>query len=599
MNWFVKFLGISRNQKVVKKYQTTVEQINALESELEKLSESDIVSKISSIRNQLHDADPKDYLVEIFALVREAAKRTLGLRHFDVQLIGAMALVDGKVAEMGTGEGKTLVATLAACLYALKGRGVHVVTVNDYLAERDANWMRPIFELLGLSVGVNKSGLDGEAKRQAYHCDITYSTNNELGFDYLRDHMALDKQHQVMRKPYYAIVDEVDSILIDEARTPLIISGPKQDQSAVYVFVNQLAKSLNQADSEQSNGHYFLDEKHKQAFLTDSGYEFVEERFKERKMIDSNSSLYDVQNMTILHYLQNALRAHSIYKKDVDYVVQGGEIVIVDEFTGRTMAGRRWSDGLHQAVEAKEKVKIQQENQTLASITYQNYFRLYEVLSGMTGTAETESQEFAEIYHLDVIVIPPNRPSARDDLTDVIYMTVKEKYQAIVDEVKPIHQKGQPILIGTASIESSESLSYMLNRAKIKHQVLNAKQHEKEAKIIAHAGEKYAITIATNMAGRGTDIVLGGPKEKSCWEDAHNEVIELGGLYVIGAERNESRRIDNQLRGRSGRQGDPGRSRFFLAMEDSLMRLFASEKMASMMRKLGIKEGEAIEHKND
>ncbi len=620
---FRKIFG-SRNDREIKRYSKIVTQINALEGELFDLTDEDIQSKTTELRQQLEDGKTlEDILPVAFALVREASRRVMGMRHFDVQHIGAMVLNEGKIAEMRTGEGKTLMATLAVFLNALSGDGVHVITVNDYLAERDAKWMGKLYNFLGLSVGVILSGQDSDQKRQAYEADITYGTNNEFGFDYLRDNMAFSTEDKVQRGLNFAIVDEVDSILIDEARTPLIISGPAEDNSDVYRRVNKLIPNLVQQEAvvesldeqvEEPPGDYTVNEKDKQVLLSNEGHQHVEELLLEEGLIQENESLYDPSNIILMHHVNAALRAHSLFTKNVDYIVSNGEVIIVDEFTGRTMPGRRWSDGLHQAVEAKEGVAIQVENQTLASITFQNLFRLYKKLSGMTGTADTEAFEFHEIYGLEVIVLPTNNPMQRLDHGDLVFLTQEEKFSAIIEDIKDCQQRGQPALVGTASIEVSEHLSKALNKANIQHEVLNAKQHAREADIIAQAGSAGAITIATNMAGRGTDIVLGGnidaaiakldePDETTIqtmrneWQDRHEQVLKNGGLHIIGTERHESRRIDNQLRGRSGRQGDPGSSRFYLSLDDNLMRIFASEKMAGLMRKLGMEKGEAIEHK--
>jgi len=607
-----KLVG-SRNQRLIKQYSKTVNQINALEEVIRTLSDSDLANKTQEFKNRISNGENlKDLLSEAFAVIREASKRSLGLRHHDVQLIGGMVLNDGNIAEMGTGEGKTLVATLPAYLNALSGKGVHIVTVNDYLARRDAEWMGKAFNFLGLSVGVITSDMPHENKQSAYACDITYGTNNELGFDYLRDNMAFKTEHRVQRELNFAIVDEVDSILIDEARTPLIISGPSDDYSNAYRAINQMIPHFTeQKESGEGKdvvievpGDFTLDEKHKQVFLTDDGHQKAEELLTKAGALKDGSSLYDAKNLQLLQLINSALKAHLLFTKDDHYIVQGDEIVIVDEFTGRTMPGRRWSQGLHQAVEAKEGVSIKRENQTLASITFQNYFRLYNKLSGMTGTADTEAVEFQDIYALETVVIPPNKPSQRDDMSDQIYLTAEEKYEAIVDAVKVCNKKGQPVLVGTSSIESSELISSLLKKNKINHEVLNAKQHEREAQIVANAGAIGSVTIATNMAGRGTDIVLGGrlkedasEKEKVDWIKKHEAVKEAGGLHIVGTERNESRRVDNQLRGRAGRQGDVGSTRFYLSLQDNLMRIFASEKMASMMQRLGMERGEAIEHK--
>jgi preprotein translocase subunit SecA len=609
---FKKIFG-SRNQRLIKKFNRTVDKINALESAIESLDDAALIAKTDEFRKRYKDGETLDSLLpEAFATVREAAKRTLGMRHFDTQLVGGMVLNQGKIAEMRTGEGKTLVATLAAYLNSIPGDGVHVITVNDYLARRDAEWMGKVYRFLGLTVGVIYSGQPPADKKAAYDCDVVYGTNNEYGFDYLRDNMAFQSDERMQGKLSFAIVDEVDSILIDEARTPLIISGPAEGSSDLYQSINSIIPSLIQQESEDGPGDFSVDEKSKQAFLTEAGHEHAEELLEKAGMLPPGSSLYDVTNISLLHHLNAALRAHKLFQRDVDYIVSNNEIVIIDEFTGRMMQGRRWSDGLHQAVEAKEGVKIQEENQTLASITFQNYFRLYEKLSGMTGTADTEAFEFHQIYGLEVVVIPTNMPARRDDMGDQIFRTVEEKYQAILEDVKDCQKREQPVLVGTASIDSSEYISNLLNKAGVKHEVLNAKQHEREAHIISQAGAPGAVTIATNMAGRGTDIVLGGNLEmelaevesddarasaiKEEWQARHNKVIESGGLHVIGTERHESRRIDNQLRGRSGRQGDPGSTRFYLSLQDSLMRIFASEKVSGIMQKLGMEEGEAIEH---
>ena len=606
----------SRNERLLKRMRKTVEAVNALEPALAALTDTELTAKTVEFRTRLaQGATVESLLPEAYAVVREAGKRVLNMRHFDVQLIGGIVLHQGRIAEMRTGEGKTLVATLPAYLNALPGRGVHVVTVNDYLAKRDAEWIGKIYRFLGLSVGVVLSGLNQEERKAAYNADITYGTNNEFGFDYLRDNMVFTKEQRVQRELVYAIVDEVDSILIDEARTPLIISGPADDRSDEYVKINRLIPSLRrQATEEEGDGDYSVDEKSRQVHLTESGHEQVEQLLSGAGLLAAGDSLYSVANIGLMHHINAALRAHALFARDVDYVVKDNQIVIVDEFTGRTMPGRRWSEGLHQAVEAKEGVPIQQENQTLASITYQNYFRLFEKLSGMTGTADTEAYEFQQIYGLEVVVVPTHKPMVRQDFGDVVYLTGKEKYTAISDDIKDCVTRNQPVLVGTTSIESSEHLSNLLQREKIAHQVLNAKFHEKEAQIIAQAGRPGTVTVATNMAGRGTDIVLGGSLDaeinqldaaatatqieaiKVTWQQRHDEVIAAGGLHIIGTERHESRRIDNQLRGRSGRQGDPGSSRFYLSLEDNLMRIFASERVASLMQKLGMQENEAIEH---
>jgi len=566
----------------------------------------------AALKERLNNKETEEsILAESFAVVREASQRVLGLRHYDVQLIGGMVLNEGSIAEMGTGEGKTLVATLPAYLNALDDKGVHIVTVNDYLAKRDAEWMGKVFSFLGLSVGTVVSGMSGEEKQKAYACDITYATNNELGFDYLRDNMAFSQDQKTQKKLAFAIIDEVDSILIDEARTPLVISGPTGDHAEVYNSINKMIPSFTlQTEVGEGKevevlvaGDYTLDEKHKQVFLSDDGHIKAEEMLIEAGAIPPESSLYDASNIILMQHLLSGLRAHVLFKKNVDYLVKDDEVVIVDEFTGRTMEGRRWSEGLHQAIEAKEGVSIKKENQTLASITYQNYFRLYNKLSGMTGTAETEASELQSIYGLEVVVVPPNTKSSRVDHSDLIYGTMNEKLDAVMKDIQECQKTMQPVLVGTNSIESSESVSELLTKNKIKHEVLNAKQHQREAEIIANAGAPGAVTISTNMAGRGTDIVLGGrpvegasEAEKESWRLKHKSVIDSGGLHIVGTERNESRRVDNQLRGRSGRQGDIGSTRFYLSLEDSLMKIFASEKTASMMKKLGMKEGEALEH---
>ena len=607
-----KIVG-SRNDRLIKKLYKIVTQINDLESGLQSLSDKELGAKTQFFQEQLKQQETLDSLLpEVFAVIREASVRVLGLRHHDVQLIGGMVLNDGNIAEMGTGEGKTLVATLPAYLNALSGKGVHVVTVNDYLATRDAQWMGKIFNFLGLSVGIITSNMPPEEKQAAYACDIVYATNNELGFDYLRDNMAFTTEQKVQRELNFAVVDEVDSILIDEARTPLIISGPADDYSAVYQAINTMIPNFTkQTESGEGKevvieeaGDYTVDEKHKQVFLTDDGHAKAEGLLIGAGALPEGASLYDAGNIQLMQHINSALRAHILFQNDVDYIVQDDEVVIVDEFTGRTMPGRRWSEGLHQAIEAKEGVSIKKENQTLASITFQNYFRLYTTLSGMTGTADTEAVEFQDIYGLETLVIPPNKPSTRDDMSDQIYLTTEEKFEAIALDVANCQKTGQPVLVGTSSIENSELISSLLDGKKIKHEVLNAKQHEREAQIVANAGALGSVTIATNMAGRGTDIVLGGKlsedandKQKSAWQEKHEDVIKAGGLHIVGTERNESRRVDNQLRGRSGRQGDVGSTRFYLSLEDNLMRIFASEKMAAMMQRLGMEKGEAIEHK--
>ena len=609
----------SRNDRTLRRMRKSVEQIGLMEPDMEKLSDDELKAKTNEFRARLEKGEVLENLLpEAFAVVREASKRVFGMRHFDVQLLGGMVLNDRCIAEMRTGEGKTLTATLPAYLNALSGRGVHVVTVNDYLAQRDAENNRPLFEFLGLSIGINLPGMPAPAKREAYAADITYGTNNEYGFDYLRDNMAFSPEERVQRKLHYALVDEVDSILIDEARTPLIISGPAEDSSEMYIRVNKLIPKLirqekEDSDSFQGEGHFSVDEKARQVHLTERGLILIEEMLMEAGIMDEGESLYSPTNIMLMHHVTAALRAHVLFTRDVDYIVKDGEVIIVDEHTGRTMQGRRWSDGLHQAVEAKEGVEIQNENQTLASITFQNYFRLYEKLAGMTGTADTEAFEFSSIYKLDTIVVPTNRPMIRKDMPDLVYMTELEKIGAIIEDIRERTVNGQPVLVGTISIEKSEVVSRELTKAGIEHKVLNAKFHAMEADIVAQAGQSRAVTIATNMAGRGTDIVLGGswqaeieqledPTEqqiaeiKEAWKIRHDAVLAAGGLHIIGTERHESRRIDNQLRGRSGRQGDAGSSRFYLSMEDALMRIFASDRVSSMMRKLGMKEGEAIEH---
>ena len=605
----------SRNERLIKKLRKIVSQINALEPELEALSDEALRSKTGEFRDRLaQGASLDDLLPEAFAVVREAGKRVMGMRHYDVQLIGGMVLHYGKIAEMRTGEGKTLVATLAAYLNALSGKGVHVITVNDYLARRDASWMGKLYGFLGLTTGVVVASMSHEEKQAAYAADITYGTNNEFGFDYLRDNMAFGVQEKVQRELNFAVIDEVDSILIDEARTPLIISGPAEDSSERYKRINTLIPHLVRQMDENGPGDFSVDEKAKQVYLTEDGHQRVEELMVANSLLDENESLYDPGNISLMHHLNAALRAHVLYHRDVDYIVKDGQIVIVDEFTGRTMPGRRWSDGLHQAIEAKEGVPVQNENQTLASITFQNYFRLYTKLSGMTGTADTEAYEFQQIYGLEVVVIPTHRPMVRQDLGDLVYLTVPEKFAAIIEDIKERHAKEQPILVGTTSIEASEYLSGMLKKVGIKHEVLNAKQHEREADIVAQAGRPGAVTIATNMAGRGTDIVLGGSlqteiaalgddaneetiaKLRAAWQQRHDQVLAAGGIHIVGTERHESRRIDNQLRGRSGRQGDPGSTRFYLSLQDNLMRIFASDRVSALMQRLGMQEGEAIEH---
>ncbi|WP_411887169.1 preprotein translocase subunit SecA [Hydrocarboniphaga effusa] len=613
-SWLARIFG-SRNQRIVSSLQGLVKSVGALETKIAALSDDALANQTVLFRERLAKGESLDSIrAEAFATVREAGKRVMGMRHFDVQLIGGAVLHDGKIAEMRTGEGKTLMATLPAYLNALPGKGVHVVTVNDYLARRDAEWMGRIFRFLGLSTGVITSGQSTAEKRAAYAADITYATNNELGFDYLRDNMAFALGDKVQRGQYYAIVDEVDSILIDEARTPLIISGPTDDDPELYRKINAFVTRLKRQEEEDGPGDFWADEKSKQVHLSEEGHEHVEQAMRQAGLLSDEDSLYDASNIILVHHLNALLRAHNLYRKDVEYIVRGGQVVIVDEFTGRMMPGRRWSDGLHQAIEAKEGVQIQQENQTLASITFQNYFRLYNKLSGMTGTADTEAFEFQSIYNLEVVVIPTNRPMVRIDRGDQVFMTAEEKFAAVIHDIKEANAKGQPVLVGTASIETSELLSGLLQKENIAHEVLNAKQHEREADIVAQAGRKGAVTIATNMAGRGTDIVLGGSLEaalhaiepedtaaraaaKAEWQQAHDEVLAAGGLLVIGSERHESRRIDNQLRGRSGRQGDPGATRFYLSLDDQLMRIFTPPRMRQMLKGMGMEKGEAIEHR--
>jgi len=605
----------SRNDRLVKSYSRAVREAQSFEPALQALSDDALRNKTAEFRTRLQQGVTLDQLsAEAFAVVREAARRTLGLRHFDVQLIGGIALHQGKISEMRTGEGKTLMSTLPAYLNALPGEGVHVVTVNEYLAQRDADWMGPVYAFLGLTVGVIKNAQDSSEKRAAYACDITYGTNNEFGFDYLRDNLAYRLEDRVQRSLSYAIIDEVDSILIDEARTPLIISGPAEESTEVYVRIVQLVPRLTRQQVEDAPGDYMVDEKGKQVHLTEEGHEHVEQLMLESGLLREGESLYDTANIRLMHHLNAALRAQALYKRDVEYIVRGGEVIIVDEFTGRTMPGRRWSEGLHQAVEAKEGVRVREENMTVASITFQNYFRLYKKLAGMTGTADTEAPEFLQIYGLEVVVIPTHRPMIRKDHPDFVYLTQKDKFEAIIADIKDCAQRGQPALVGTTSIETSEFLSAMLQKESIAHQVLNAKQHEREAHIIAQAGRPGSVTIATNMAGRGTDIVLGGnlgaelaelPVEtaqseresvRAAWQQRHDEVIAAGGLHIVGTERHESRRIDNQLRGRSGRQGDPGSSRFYLSMEDNLMRIFGDpNRTKRLLQFAGMKEGEVIE----
>ena len=608
------------NQRLLKKYSSIVNKINELEPDIQKIKDKDFAKKTAELKEVFKkDGFSDNLMIQAFALVREASVRTLGLRHFDEQMIGGIALHNGKVAEMKTGEGKTLVATLPAYLNALSGNGVHVITVNDYLAKRDAEWMGKVYEFLGLTVGVNQAQLPTEEKLKAYSADITYGTNNEFGFDYLRDNMVYSQDQKVQRGLNYALIDEVDSILIDEARTPLVISGQSDVDVNLYGKLDQIVPSLKRQEKEDSDGDYWIDEKTTGVVLSESGHNNVEKVLTKLGVLEENSNLYDPENISLLHYVQSALKAHNLFTKDKDYVVKDGAVVIIDEFTGRMMPGRRWSDGLHQAIEAKEKVKIQRESKTLAGITFQNYFRLYNKISGMTGTAETEAEEFKHIYNLETLVIPPHRQISRVDLMDKIYRTSDERYKAVINDILDRNKKLQPILIGTTSIESSEFISKILNKHKLKHQVLNAKQHEKEAHIIEQAGKPGMITIATNMAGRGTDIVLGGNIDpeierlsheskkteaatkkinalKAQWKKDHEVVLGAGGLHIIGTERHESRRIDNQLRGRSGRQGDPGSSCFYLSLEDSLMRIFASDRISGIMQKLNMPDNEPIEH---
>lgn len=616
----LKSLFGSKNDREVKRFNKIVSKINKLESDCQSLSDIDLAAKRVEFNERFNAGASLDELLpEAFAVCREASVRFMKLRHFDVQMIGGITLHQGKVSEMRTGEGKTLVATLAVYLNAIPGNGVHVVTVNDYLAQRDAEWMRPLYEGLGLSVGIILSGQDNSVKREAYACDVTYGTNNEFGFDYLRDNMAFSAKDKVQRSLNYAIVDEVDSILIDEARTPLVISGPVEDNTTMYMAINALIPRLEiQAEAEADetpSGHYTFDESHKSIELTEQGHQFVEELLVEAGLLGQGESLYAASNLSLLHHVHAALKAHVVFVRNVDYIVQNDEVVIVDEHTGRTMAGRRWSEGIHQAIEAKEGVTIQKESQTMASTTFQNYFRLYDKLAGMTGTADTEAFELHQIYGLDVLVIPTNVEVKRQDLNDLIYLTLPEKFSAIIDDIRLCVEQQRPVLVGTASIEMSEMVSKALTDAKVEHNVLNAKQHEREASIIAQAGRPGAVTIATNMAGRGTDIGLGGKLEvelaalgenasqdaidaaKADWQERHELVLEAGGLHIIGTERHESRRIDNQLRGRAGRQGDPGSSRFYLSLEDNLLRIFAPERIKGLMQKLGMEKGEAIEHR--
>ena len=614
-NWLARIFG-SRNQRLVSQYTGTVRRINAFEPALQALSDADLADKTRQFRDQLAAGKTVgDLLPEAFAVVREASRRTLGLRHFDVQLIGGMVLHDGKISEMRTGEGKTLVATLAAYLNALPGTGTHIVTVNEYLASRDAEWMGPIFRFLGLTVGVVKAGQSTEEKRAAYAADITYGTNNELGFDYLRDNLAFRIEDRMQRALAYAIVDEVDSILIDEARTPLIISGPAEESTELYARINELVPRLKPQKEEEGEGDYWADEKSKQVHLSDEGHETVEGLLLNAGLLQEGQSLYDPSNIRLMHHLNAALRAHALYGRDVEYIVRNGEVIIVDEFTGRTMPGRRWSDGLHQAIEAKEGVRVREENQTVASITFQNFFRMYSKLAGMTGTADTEAFEFQQIYGLEVVVIPTHKDMIRDDAADLVYLTQKDKFDAIVEDIRECVKRRQPVLVGTTSVETSEMLSGILKKEGVAHEVLNAKQHEREAHVVAQAGQPGSVTIATNMAGRGTDIVLGGnlkselaqlegadeatvQKVRADWQKRHEEVVASGGLHIVGTERHESRRIDNQLRGRSGRQGDPGSSRFYLSLEDNLMRIFGDpERTKRWLTTAGMKEGEVIESK--
>jgi preprotein translocase subunit SecA len=621
----IKKIFGSRNDRLLRQYRKVVAKINTCEPAMQALTDEQLCAKTQAFQQRLSAGESlDDILPEAFAAVREASQRTLGFRHFDVQLLGGMVLHQGKIAEMRTGEGKTLMSTLPAYLNALTGEGVHLITVNDYLAERDANWMRPIYEFLGMTVGINLSGMTHDAKQAAYATDIVYGTNNEFGFDYLRDNMVFELEQRVQKTLHFAIIDEVDSILIDEARTPLIISGAAEDASDLYQKVNQLIPQLklqNMTEGqkeedllEEERGDYTVDEKNRQAFLTEQGHQLIEELLAKEGILQPGDSLYDVANISIMHYLNAALRAHALYQRDVHYVVKNNEVIIVDDHTGRLMEGRRWSEGLHQAVEVKEGVSVQLENQTLATITFQNYFRLYQKLSGMTGTADTEAFELQKIYGLEVVIVPTNKPMIRDDRTDIVYMTLKEKHEAILEDIQSCVAGQQPVLVGTASIENSEKLSDMLKKAGITHAVLNAKHHKQEAGIIAAAGKPGAVTIATNMAGRGTDIVLGGSLEadwhtlgedateaqkaaaQEAWKKRHEAVLEAGGLHVLGTERHESRRIDNQLRGRAGRQGDAGSSQFYLSFEDNLLRIFAAERMMNLMRRLGLKDGEMIQH---
>jgi len=604
----------SRNERLVRGYARAVRAANELEPQIKQLSDEALCERTEEFRKRLKEGATLDELLpEAFAVVREAAQRTLKMRHFDVQLIGGITLHKGMISEMRTGEGKTLVATLPAYLNALSGEGVHIVTVNEYLAQRDADWMGPVYRFLGLSVGVIKNAQSPQEKRAAYACDITYGTNNEFGFDYLRDNLAFRLEDRVQRTLSFAIVDEVDSILIDEARTPLIISGPAEESTELYLRINELVPRLTRQKEEEGPGDFSLEEKTKQVHITEAGHERVEQLMLQAGLLKEGESLYDPANIRLMHHLNAALRAHALYKRDVEYIVRGGEVIIVDEFTGRTMPGRRWSDGLHQAVEAKEGVRVREENQTVASITFQNYFRLYKKLSGMTGTADTEAPEFMQIYGLEVVVIPTHRPMVRKDNPDFVYLTQSDKFKAIIEDIRECLAREQPVLVGTTSIETSEFLSGLLQKESVEHEVLNAKQHEREAHIVAQAGRPGGITIATNMAGRGTDIVLGGNLEaelaaageiddatrervRAEWQTRHDRVVTAGGLHIVGTERHESRRIDNQLRGRSGRQGDPGSSRFYLSMEDNLMRIFGDPLRTQRLLKMaGMKEGEVIE----
>ncbi len=623
-NTIKKIVG-TRNDRLIRGYRKIITRINQLEPEFQQLTDDQLRAKTSEFKQRIENGESTHKLLpEAFAVVRETSVRTLGMRHFEVQLIGGMVLHDGRISEMRTGEGKTLMSTLPVYLNALSGKGVHVVTVNDYLAKRDAEWMKPIYEFLGITVGVNLPEMSPEDKQAAYAADVTFGTNNEFGFDYLRDNMVFSLDQRVQRPLHFAVIDEVDSILIDEARTPLIISGQAEESSDLYGKINKIIPQLIQQKmledqqeedvAEEDRGDYTLDEKNRQAFLTEQGHRKVEKIMVQEGLMQEGESLYDVGNIMLMHYLYASLRAHTLFQRDIHYIVKNNQVMIVDEHTGRLMPGRRWSEGLHQAVEAKEGVDIQLENQTLATITFQNYFRLYRKLSGMTGTADTEAYELQNIYGLEVVVIPTNKPMVRKDAADIVFLTTQCKYEAIAEEIKTRHEKGQPILIGTASIESSELVAQFLRKTGIKFEVLNAKNHEREAKIIADAGRPGAVTIATNMAGRGTDIMLGGnieaeiaelenPNEEQIailrqqWQQHHDAVLQAGGLHVLGTERHESRRIDNQLRGRAGRQGDPGSSQFYLSVEDNLLRIFAGDRMAMMMRRLGLKEGDVIQHK--